>query len=125
MAKYDILTAQDMVVKFRTDMGLDFSPEAINTVAKWLGYKKHTFGGVRGYKKTVYTALTQNIEKLKRCEEDIKTRKSLPKLKKAKYTPQENYYMLNGEKDNKDYDFELDENKIRMAIMDSIKELNF
>ena len=33
--------------------------------------------------------------------------------------------MLNGEKDNKDYDFELDENKIRMAIMDSIKELNF
>jgi len=115
-----LLSANEIRVRFRTGMGLDISTEAIATVADRLGYKPLRFGGKIGYKSYLYTALTQNLAELRRCEEDIRNRKA---FKRQKYTVQPNYYMFNGERDNVDYDFERNEGKIRRAIIESLCEM--
>ena len=120
---YNLLSPKEMSLKFRTDLGLEICPKAIDIMAKRLGYKKKRYSDCVGYVKNVYTDLTRHLDELKQCDEEVKARKSAPRAKKRRSEPITDYYMFNGERDNIDYDWEKNESIIRRAILESIDNL--
>ena len=110
---YNLLSPKEMSLKFRTDLGLEICPKAIDIMAKRLGYKKKRYSDCVGYVKYVYTALTKHLGELRQCDAEVKARKSAPRAKKRRSEPITNYYMFNGERDNIDYDWEKNDNAIK------------
>lgn len=114
---YDLLTAQEIRKRIRMHFMKDVSLKAIHAIAQKIGYKTRTIGGKRGYHKSVYTALQQNFGELLAYDAN-KTKKASQKPQKQPI--QGDYYMYNGEKDNKDFDWEVDESVIKTAVNETI-----
>lgn len=123
---YDLLSAKEIRKRFRNACGKDVSLPAIHHVAQGIGYREKQIGGKRGYHKSVYTALTQHFKELVDYDKArvAKASQKPPKQPKQISWNDGNYFTYNGEKDNADYEWEKNENRIRRAIMESITELD-
>lgn len=119
---YDLLSAQEIRKRFRNALGRDVSLQAIRYVAKKIGYKERRIGGKRGYHKSLYTALTQHFKDLV----DYDTAKAVKTPQKAVKGSKEvtwndgSYYAYNGERNNKDYEWE---SLIPRIVMEEIRKI--
>lgn len=114
---YDLLSAQEIRKRFRNALGRDVSLQAIHHVAQKIGYNEKHIGGKRGYHKSLYTALTQHFKDL--VDYDA------AKAAETRQMPQKrpnlgDYYAYNGERDNKDYEWE---SLIPRIVMEEIRKL--
>ena len=116
-----ILSAQEISKRFKMALRLDISPRTIHVFAKKLGYRMRQAGGKRGYHQSLYTFLSSHIKEMLEYENSISSTAE-KNDKKANYPT--DYYSFNGERDNIDYEWEKNENKIRNAIIESINELD-
>ena len=101
---YNILSAKEIKKKFRNALMKDVSLQAIHHIANKLGYKQKHIGGKVGYDKSVYTALTRHLNELMEYDKAMSAKPSQKALKQPQIEP--NYYMMNGERDNRDYEWE-------------------
>lgn len=113
---YDLITAQEIRKRIRNHFMKDVSLKAINHLAQKLGYNIKTIGGKKGYNKSAYTAIQRHWNELLVYDNEKPHRPT-------KQQTQGDYYMYNGERDNKDYDWEVDESVIREAVNKTINSL--
>jgi hypothetical protein len=119
-------SAQEISKKFRNSLGKNISPRAIHVFAEKLGYHMKRIGGKKGYDQSLYTALTRHLKELL----DYDAQQAVRKHQKPQKQPKEivwdddNYETYNGERNNVNYEWEKNENRIRRAIMESITELD-
>ena len=113
-------SAQEMSKRFRMTIGKNISPRAIHVFAEKLGYHMKRIGGKKGYDQSLYTALTRHLKELLDydSQQTVKTPQKPPKQSNLG-----DYYTYNGERDNIDYEWEKNENKIKRAIVESINEI--
>ena len=118
-------SAQEISKKFRNSLGKNISPRAINVFAKRLGYHMKHIGGKKGYDQSLYTALTRHLKELLDYDSQhtVKTSQNPQKQPKEIVWDDDNYEAYNGERDNIDYEWEKNENKIKRAIVESINEI--
>lgn len=116
-----IKTIGEIIKKFRTEGAcIKFSPRTIGYMASKLGYKKKRVGGKIGYDQSLITAISRHIREAVVYEEGLKNKVS---QKPKKQSIETNYFAQNGERDNVDYEWEKNENKIMGAIIESINEV--
>ena len=113
-------SAQEMSKRFRMTLGKNVSPRAIHVFAEKLGYHMKRIGGKKGYDQSLYTALTRHLKEL--LDYDSQQAIKTPQ-KPKKQSNLGDYYTYNGERDNIDYEWEKNENKIKRAIVESINEI--
>lgn len=97
----------------------DVSLQAIHHIANKLGYKEKHIGGKVGYDKSVYTVLTRHLNELMDYDKAIGIKRSQKPLKQPQIEP--NYYMMNGERNNRDYEWE---SIMKRYIIEAIDELD-
>jgi len=115
-----ILTINQIIKRFRTEgRCFKFSPKTIMHMAEILGFTKKQVGGKIGYDKSLITAITQRFSEAMEYESKLHEKPSQKALKHPKTKPS-NYYMMNGERDNKDYEWEVNENVIRRYVNEVI-----
>ena len=98
-----IWSAQEMSKKFRMSLGKNISPRSIHVFAEKLGYHMKRVGGKKGYDQSLYTALTRHLKELLDYDTNIVVK---TQQKPQKQSNLGNYYTYNGERDNKDYEWE-------------------
>jgi hypothetical protein len=115
-----VLTINQIIKRFRTEgRCVKFSPQTIMHMARILGFTKKQVGGKIGYDKSLITAITQRFNDAMEYESKLHDKPSQKPLERLK-TPPTNYYMMNGERDNRDYDWEVDENTISRYVNEAI-----
>ena len=115
-----VLTINQIIKRFRTEgRCVKFSPQTIMHMARILGFTKKQVGGKIGYDKSLITAITQRFNDAMEYESKLHDKPSQKPLEHLK-TPPTNYYMMNGERDNRDYDWEVDENTISRYVNEAI-----
>lgn len=102
-------SAQEMSKRFRMTLGKNVSPRAIHVFAEKLGYHMKRIGGKKGYDQSLYTALTRHLKEL--LDYDSQHTVKTPQ-KPQKQLNLGDYYTYNGERDNIDYEWEKNENKV-------------
>jgi hypothetical protein len=118
---YNLLTAQQIRKNIRQTTFKDISLKAIHDIAQKLGYTQKHIGNKVGYHKSVYTALWQHIKELVDYDASLKAKVPQKALKSPKT---DNYYVYNGERDNRDYEWESKSQDLHKYIMESIDELD-
>ena len=117
-----IKTVGEIIRKFRTEGAcIKFSPKTISYMAGKLGYHIRRYGGKVGYDQSLITAISRNIRDAIEYERNIGTpgRKGVGRTQAPT-----DYYSLNGERDNVDYEWEKNEGIIRDAIIEAINGLD-
>ena len=107
--------------------GRDYSLEAINHVAQDVcGYKMRHIGALRGYHKSIFTELQRHWKELNEYEDYVQKKKA----QKANKQPKKSSFNQNYNPDKFiepegriDYEWEKDENIIRRAVIESIRNL--
>lgn len=102
-------SAQEMSKRFRMTLGKNISPRSIHVFAEKLGYHMKRIGGKKGYDQSLYTALTRHLKEL--LDYDTQQIAKTPQ-KPQKQQNLANYYAYNGERDNIDYEWEKNEDKV-------------
>lgn len=118
-----LISAQQICKQMRMALGVKISPRAVHVSASKLGYKPKTIGGKKGYDQSLYTALTRHLKDVVALQSTL-TKKIPQKQNKPSNKASIGYYGYNGEKDNKDYDWEVNENIIRKVVSEAIDELD-
>ena len=114
-----VLTIGEIIKRFRTEgRCVKFSPNTIIHMASVLGFTKKRVGGKIGYDKSLITAITQRFDEAMEYESTLKVKRPQRALKHPQTEP--NYFMMNGERDNKDYEWE---STISRAIVESTKKV--
>ena len=104
-----LLTIGEIIQRFRTHGAcVKFSPETIGYMAKVLRFHKKRIGGKIGYDQSLITAITQRFSDAVAYENSLKEKKPQKPLKQPNMG---DYYTYNGERDNKDYEWEKNESK--------------
>lgn len=104
-----ILTINEIIKRFRTEgQCYKFSPTTIKYMALKLGYSLRRIGGKIGYDQSLLTAITRHFREA--VEYDKAVREKTPQ-KTLKQPIDGDYYTYNGERDNKDYEWEMNESK--------------
>lgn len=107
--------------------GRDYSLEAINHVAQDVcGYKMRHIGALRGYHKSIFTELQRHWKELNEYEDYVQKKKAQranKQLKKTSFNPNYNPDKFIEPDDRKGYTWELEESKIKQAIIESIRNL--
>ena len=112
-----LLTIGEIIQRFRTHgRCIKFSPKTIVYMAKKLGFGLKRIGGKIGYDQSLITAITQRLDDAIAYENGLK--KKTPQ-KALKQTREGDYYTYNGERDNKDYEWEVNEGVKRISITES------
>ena len=106
---YNLLSAREIRKKLRMESMIDVSLQAIHATAQKIGYRERHVGNKVGYHKSVYLALWQHISELLECDKELKEKKA---QKQKKEPILGDYHTYNGERDNIDYEWEKNENKI-------------
>lgn len=107
-------SAQEMSKRFRMTLGKNISPRAIHVFAEKLGYHMKRIGGKKGYDQSLYTALTRHLKELLDYDSQqiVKTPQKPQKQSKEIVWDDDNYFIYNGERDNIDYEWEKNEDKV-------------
>lgn len=112
-----LLTIREIIQRFRTHgRCIKFSPKTITYMAKKLGFGLKRIGGKIGYDQSLITAITQRLNDAIAYENSLKEKTPQKALKQAR---EGDYYTYNGERDNKDYEWELNEGVKRINITES------
>lgn len=115
--KNEILTVGEIRKRIRSTKMVDISPKAITYIAKKCGYSIKRVGGKIGYHKSVCSALERHYNELVAYDKELKQKAT---QKQSKQQNREyNHFMMNGEKDNVDYEWEKNEG-ISRALKASI-----
>jgi hypothetical protein len=115
---YMIWTINRIIQNFRTTRGVKFSKGTITHFATKLGYGLKSGGGLVGYDKSVYTALTRVFPDMVKYENE----RSIKKAQKAQkqvidYNPDKFI-----EPDRADYEWEKNESSIRRIVIEEINK---
>ena len=99
-----ILTINEIIKRFRTEgRCYKFNPKTIKYMAVKLGYNLKRIGGKIGYDQSLITAITRHFNEA--VEYDKRIGVKVPQ-KPSKQPIEGDYYTYNGERDNKDYEWE-------------------
>lgn len=113
-----LLTIGEIIQRFRTHGAcVKFSPETIGHMAKVLRFHKKRIGGKIGYDQSLITAITQRFSDAVAYENSLKDKKPQKPLKQPNMG---DYYTYNGERDNKDYEWE---SMIPRIVMEEINKV--
>ena len=106
-------------------LGKNISPRSIHVFAEKLGYHMKRVGGKKGYDQSLYTVLTRHLKELLdyNSQQTVRTPQKSQKQSREIVWNDDNYETYNGERDNIDYEWEKNENKIKRAIVESINEI--
>ena len=116
----DILNVTEIIGHFKTHgRCVKFSPKTIEHMANVCGYGIKRFGGKKGYHKSLITAIERRFDEAVDYESSLHINHHKSSLKRPQTEP--NYFMMNGERDNRDYEWE---SLIRRSIVESINELD-
>lgn len=106
-----LLTISQIIKRFRTEgQCYKFKPQTIMYMASKLGYTKKRFGGKIGYDQSLITAITRHFNEAVEYDKGLGMKVS---QKPRKQPIMGDYYTYNGERDNIDYDWEKNENRMR------------
>ena len=112
-----LLTIGEIIQRFRTHgRCIKFSPKTIVYMANLLRFGKKRIGGKIGYDQSLITAITQRLNDAIAYENSLKEKTPQRALKQAR---EGDYYTYNGERDNKDYKWEVNEGVKRINITES------
>lgn len=113
-----ILTINEIIKRFRTGgQCYKFSQKTIIYMAMKLGYKTRRIGGKVGYDQSLITAITRHFREAVEYDQGIRAKTSQKALKQP---IEGDYYTYNGERDNKDYEWE---SMIPRIVMEEINKL--
>ena len=113
-----LLTINQIIKRFRTEgRCFKFCPQTIIYMADKLGYTKKRIGGKIGYDQSLITAITQRFNDAVAYENSLKEKKPQRALKQPNMG---DYYTYNGERDNKDYEWE---SMIPRIVMEEINKV--
>ena len=119
-SKTDILTLGEISMRIRHDIGKTVSPSDIKSILQSMGYKPRREGGKIGYHKSCFTAVEQRVLS---SVDKLSTHAKKASQNQNKQHSEPSYYMFNGERDNVDYDWEVDESVIRRVVSEAIERL--
>ena len=103
---YSILSVQQLRKRLRDECGKDLPLFQIHSIMNGLGYRKIRIGRKEGYPVNAFRHLLTHV---------------LKKHQETKPSMVDNYFMYNGERDNRDYAWE---SKIKRYIVEAIDELD-
>jgi hypothetical protein len=113
-----LLTIGEIIKRFRTEGACyKFSPKTITYMAKKLGFGLKRVGGKVGYDQSLITAITQRFNEAVEYDKGFGAKEPQKALKQPKMG---DYYTYNGERDNKDYEWE---SMIPRIVMEEINKV--
>ena len=105
-----LYTIGEIIKRFRTEGACyKFNPKTITYMANKLGYRTKRIGGKVGYDSSLMTAISRHFKEALEYDKGFGMKTSQKSLKQPNMG---DYYTYNGERDNVDYDWEKNENKI-------------
>lgn len=113
---------------FKETRSTTISPKTIKDMAKRLGYSMKRVGGLRGYHKSLVTALSRHFNDMMEYEQSTSSKVRQTRQKQSYRTSSKSnndssqYYMMNGEPDKVDYEWEK-ESIVSRAVLDEIRNL--
>lgn len=113
-----ILTIGEIIQRFRTHGACyKFSPKTITYMARKLGFGLKRIGGKVGYDQSLITAITQRFNDAVEYDKGLGAKEPQRALKQSNMG---DYYTYNGERDNKDYEWE---SMIPRIVMEEINKV--
>ena len=113
-----IWTIDRIIQNFRTTRGIKFSRKTIKHFAEEIGYHLKCSGGLIGYDKSLYTALTQRFPEMVKYENTRSIKKAQKPLKREiEYNPDKFI-----EPDRADYEWEKNESMISRIVTEEINK---
>ena len=115
-----LLTVNEIIKRFRTEGECyKFSPKTIRHMADVIGYKLKRIGGKVGYNQSLITDIRRRFNEAVEYDKALKVKVS---QKPRKQPNLGDYYTYNGERDNKDYEWEQNESIISRIVTEEINK---